>query len=201
MLAKRAERFAAYTAHATKGVVRFAAFAAAHFSAACASVLVAGCGPGGVQQAPFKAPPSTVRTWEHLDEARRWPLAGDAIASGHGIGDYLVSVRVSPPYRAAYLGLVAGQQWPTGLAVAAFHEHCATHEPASIYAMTKVDVGRWEYVVTRPDGVIEARGSIPLCIDCHAEARADSLFGLSPPATAAESASAPLRSHDDPVAR
>jgi hypothetical protein len=37
--------------------------------------------------------------------------------------------------------------------------------------------GDWEYLVVHPDGIIEDRGKLPLCVRCHAEAPQDHLFG------------------------
>jgi hypothetical protein len=135
-----------------------------------------------------------VRSWERFEESRGWPLVADDIPSGHGADDLVIQVRVAPPFRSAYVGLVAGQRWPVGMAVAAFHQRRRTHTAGSVYAMTKVDDDRWEYIVSRADGALEARGSIPLCVRCHAEARADSLFGL--PATTAESLPSASRSRN-----
>jgi hypothetical protein len=37
--------------------------------------------------------------------------------------------------------------------------------------------GAWEYLVLTPDGGVDARGPLPLCVRCHAEAPHDHLFG------------------------
>lgn len=37
--------------------------------------------------------------------------------------------------------------------------------------------GDWEYAVLQPDGSVEARGALPFCARCHAEAPHDFLFG------------------------
>lgn len=37
--------------------------------------------------------------------------------------------------------------------------------------------GDWEYLVVTPDGQVEARGRLPLCGRCHADAPHDHLFG------------------------
>jgi hypothetical protein len=37
--------------------------------------------------------------------------------------------------------------------------------------------GDWEYLVVHPDGMIEDRGKLQLCVRCHAEAPQDHLFG------------------------
>jgi hypothetical protein len=149
-----------------------------------AVVVALGCGEQ--RGAPRVASrPSAVRSWERFEESRSWPLAVDGIPSAHGADEFVVRIRVAPAYRSDYLGSVAGELWPVGMAIAAFHERRGTRAAGSVYAMTKLAADRWEYVVSRADGVLEARGSIPLCVRCHAEARADSLFG--PPSRSEES--------------
>ncbi|HVW26262.1 MAG TPA: hypothetical protein VHC69_12900 [Polyangiaceae bacterium] len=140
-----------------------------------------------------------MQRWERFEEAKNWPLVASAVPSDHGVGELQMDVRVAAPYRAAYVGLVAGQRWPVGMAVAAFHEHRGSREPGSIYAMTKSADDAWEYVVSRADGILEARGALPLCVCCHSEARADSLFGL--PSGITESTTPALRSSSNPSAR
>lgn len=148
--------------------------------------LTVACGEQHGLAPPVTArPPSNARSWERFEESRGWSLVASDVPSAHGADEFVVQIRVAPQYRSAYLGLVAGQRWPVGMAVAAFQERRGTHAAGSVYAMVKSAEDRWEYVVSRADGVLEARGSIPLCVRCHAEARADSLFGLS--ATALES--------------
>src|SRR5579871_1947261 len=114
------------------------------------TALVVACGEQR-SQLPVVAPrpPSSDRTWDHFEESKRWPLAAADIASGHGADEFTVQIRVAPPFLAAYLGLVAGQRWPVGMAVAAFHEQRATHAAGSVYAMTKIAGDRWEYVVSQ----------------------------------------------------
>jgi len=131
--------------------------------------------------------------WERLGEARSWPLAAPPfLASGHGGGQYTMEVRVSASAVEDYRLLTAGKQWTPGTSVAAFHLRRQDGAAASIYAMTKLPEGRWEYLVAAPDGTIEARGALPLCARCHADAPADSLFGV--PRAAAESPTAMPRS-------
>jgi hypothetical protein len=167
-----------------------------HAARASIFVVAAGC----AEQRP-PAPPTPSRhavesRWERFAEARSWPLAAPpSVARGHAAGEYIASVRVPSAYRDAYRGLVAGERWPVGMSIAAFHERRADHEPGSIYAMTKLPAGDWEYVVAAPDGVVESRGTIDLCARCHADAPADSLFGVS--ARVAESPEPPSRLQED----
>jgi hypothetical protein len=91
-------------------------------------------------------------------------------------------VRVAPPGLAAYRSLTPGLRLPAGTIIAAFHRNRVTGAAGSVYAMQKHPDGAWEYVVIAPDGAIEARGTVPLCARCHAEAPADSVFGVRAPA-------------------
>lgn len=159
-----------------------------------------GCSESGAALAPVASPrPSRMQRWDRFDEVRTWPRVASTVPSDHGVGELQMDVRVAAPYRAAYVGLVAGQRWPVGMAVAVFHEHRGSREPGSIYAMTKSADDAWEYVVSRADGTLEARGALPLCVRCHGEARADSLFGL--PSGVTESTTPALRSSSNPSAR
>ena len=118
-----------------------------------------------------------------------------ASARGHATGEYLVDVRVAPAFCDEYRRLTAGQTLPVGTIIAAFHRRRVTGEAGSIYAMSKRDSGAWDYVVAEPDGAIIARGDLPLCARCHAEAPADSVFGARVAAVApsAELPRAPQR--------
>lgn len=103
-----------------------------------------------------------------------------------------MEVRVSPSAVADYRALTAGMQWAPGTSVAAFHFRRQGGAAASIYAMTKLPDGGWQYVVTAADGTLEDRGALPLCARCHADSPADSLFGV--PRTAVESSAVIPRS-------
>jgi hypothetical protein len=144
-------------------------------------------------------PPVAEPRWERFAEAQSWPLAAEPfVARGHAAGEYVVSLRVAPPNRDSYRALIAGARWPVGMTVAAFNQRRGGGEAGSVYAMTKLATGEWDYVVARPDGVIEARGALPLCARCHAEAPADSLFGAS--SATPESKSPALRFQSNPPA-
>jgi hypothetical protein len=120
----------------------------------------------------------TPSTWEHFAEASTWPKVIErASARGHATGEYSVDVRVAPAFCDEYRRLTAGQTLPVGTIIAAFHRNRVTGDAASIYAMSKRGSGSWDYVVAEPNGAIVARGDLPLCARCHAEAPADSVFG------------------------
>ena len=138
--------------------------------------------------------------WEGLREASGWPLAtAPFTAHGHSAGEFVASVRVAPAYLDLYRRLVPGMRWPVGMSVAVFHELRGAGGAGSVFAMTKLASGEWEYVVAHHDGSLDARGALTLCARCHSEAPADSLFGVSP--RTAESAPLEPRSSDTPLAR
>jgi hypothetical protein len=111
----------------------------------------------------------------------------------------MMEVRVSASAVEDYRLLTAGKQWAPGTSVAAFHLRRQDGAAASIYAMTKLPGGPWEFVVAAPDGTVEARGALPLCARCHADAAADSLFGI--PRAPAESSTAIPRSPSNDTAQ
>src|SRR5215831_7037085 len=69
---------------------------------AALSLAISGCGERRAGEPVVAARPKPSARWERLEEARAWPLAFDAVASGHGTGEFLASVRVAPRYRSAY---------------------------------------------------------------------------------------------------
>ena len=126
------------------------------------------------------APPRTEQRWARLSEVQGWGPVNDKpfISEGHPPGHYLANVHVSPEARDAYLALMPGSELPVGAVLAELQHDPVSDRPGPIFAMRKVAPGRWEYVAAEPDGRIRERGQLPLCVRCHAEAVADSLFGL-----------------------
>lgn len=167
------------------------------FAAVAVAVLGFGSALGllactAAEVAPFPSPPvrPSRPRWDGFDAARAWPAVDAARASrGHGVGDTLVEIHVSPEGRATYVELVAGVVLPVRTTVAAFHRS-PDGAPASVYAMTKLVTGEWEFIVTEPDGALTARGALASCAGCHEAAPADHLFGV-PPSRSAPAASSP----------
>ncbi|MET0591280.1 MAG: hypothetical protein ABW133_01175, partial [Polyangiaceae bacterium] len=71
-----------------------------------------------------------------------------------------------------------------GAVLAKKHAAVSTSSPGPTFAMVKraagffPEGGDWEYVALDAEGHVEDRGKLPLCARCHAEANADSVFGL-----------------------
>jgi len=125
------------------------------------------------------APSQPVARWAELDVARAWPSASAAFPSrGHGVGQYLIDVRVEPRYLGAYRNLSRGQTLPVGTTLAAFHRDRDTGAAASIYVMQKRSDAEWEFSVADDEGRLRPQQSVELCSRCHAEAPADDLFGV-----------------------
>lgn len=119
--------------------------------------------------------------WGSLDAARAWPAAGPPKASrGHGVDGSQVEIRVSPGAVELYRGLVAGAVLPVGTTVVAFHKG-AKGAAGSVYAMTKLPAGDWEFIAAEPDGTLLGRGLLAACASCHDDAPADHLFGVPRP--------------------
>jgi hypothetical protein len=85
-----------------------------------------------------------------------------------------VDVHVSPESRAIYSGLVADSVFPEGSVLAEL-PHAAG---ARGYGMHKVD-GAWRFFELNAAGEVISSGALSLCAGCHAQAPADSVFGLA----------------------
>ena len=122
--------------------------------------------------------------WERFDEARSWPAARDEpyVSRGHPPGYFLATVRVTPDSLTAYQNLTAGTKMAEGTVIVQFQQDPQQGVGGPVFVMSKVSQADWEFMVVDPEGWIHDRGEIPLCARCHAEAVADELFGLPPPA-------------------
>lgn len=123
--------------------------------------------------------PAPLERWDLWSEQRSWePLHPERFVSrGHANGRFSVEVVASPRARDAYTTLVPGTELPVASVIAKRHFR-SDGSTGPVYAMRKSTKREWEFLVLRPDGLIERRGSLPLCRRCHSEAVADSLFGL-----------------------
>lgn len=146
-----------------------------------AALLVLSCAPAREPPVASRLPPAPPR-WAEFEGARTWPLAAEPFASrGHGGGHYTVEVRVTPAALPAYRALVPGRTLPVGTEIAAFHRSVDGGAPGSTYVMQKRAEG-WAFFATDAAGRVLVGEGVRLCAGCHAEARADSLFGVPSPA-------------------
>jgi hypothetical protein len=124
--------------------------------------------------------PPQVILWDRYDEVQGWPSAHEKafLSLGHLSAQYAASVIVDPAARDAYQNLVTGSSLPVGTVIAEFHRDARTGQKGPVFAMQKQAVGRWEFLVVDPAGVVQNRGQLALCQRCHAEGVADQLFGL-----------------------
>jgi len=83
---------------------------------------------------------------------------------------------VSPDARERYAALLPVTTLPEGAVVTAFHQHVDTGKPGPIYVMEKRP-SAWFFQALDADGR-PVEHTVELCQRCHAEAPADSLFGL-----------------------
>jgi hypothetical protein len=134
---------------------------------------------------PPRSPPPPARprvAWSRFAEVRSWPPSGEAFTNGGHVGaGALAVVRVSPEARAAYEHLLKDSELPDGAVVVLFHE-LAPGKPGPVYVMEKSG-GSWRFSSLRADGTEPeppepAASSAAHCRRCHADAVADSLFGL-----------------------
>lgn len=115
---------------------------------------IASCGGEGgrvrrrVQEPVATIPPS--KPWERWAEVDAMDIVAENLASAHGPGGWSAEVRR------------ADGAW------VALHEERGA--PRDIFVMMG-EPGRWEFAVLSPtDGSVLARGALPLCARCHAEA-------------------------------
>jgi hypothetical protein len=120
-----------------------------------------------------------VARWELFETVKSWPVVNhEPFASpDHARGCCRARVRVSPASRESYLELVPDSRLEPGTVVASFLHDAATDRLRVVFAMQKDEDG-WQYLSVRSDGTLLAAGAVPECVRCHAEAVADSLFGL-----------------------
>jgi hypothetical protein len=76
--------------------------------------------------------------------------------------------------RANYAALVADTVFPDGSLLAELSHNAAGNS----YVMRK-NAGVWSYFELDPQGLVLASGALALCAGCHAQAPADSVFGLA----------------------
>jgi len=94
------------------------------------------------------------------------------ISRGH-LPAQSVDVRANELARARYLGLVADTRFPDGAVIAEL-SHDGTGES---YVMRK-DSGVWSYFELDPRGTLVTGGAHTWCVECHAQAPSEQLFGL-----------------------
>jgi len=154
--------------------------------AACALAVCASCarpaqGPlAGASDAWKKpsevtrAPPPPAPTWDTYAAVQAWPPMNEApfVSRGHR-PEQRVDVRVSPESRATYSALVADSVFADGSVLA----ELSHGGDGRGYGMRKVG-GSWSFFELDANGGVTAAGPLALCAGCHAQALADSVFGL-----------------------
>ncbi len=135
-----------------------------------------------VATAAAKTPRATT-PWPEHSQLASWPKVNESPvpSEGHAAGRWVVTVRTSAEVAERYRSLVRGVTLPVGAWVVKEHFDPRTHAPGPVYAMHKVARDEWEFVVATADGMLSQRGTLDACWRCHAEATADSLFGVRAP--------------------
>ena len=153
-------------------------------SLVCSVFVLGACGsPPPVAKVPTSAgAPSVTRSvWPRFGEVRSWPPSEPFTNRGHaGAGPNAV-VRVSPVARESYTHLVRDSALPDDSVVALFHLG-VDQRPGPVYVMEK-SAGTWRFLALDADGAVVAPStstgqSTQGCQGCHADAVADSLFGV-----------------------
>lgn len=112
-----------------------------------------------------------------------FPTADDRrLPSEHNPPSWSGIVQVNDLLWPVYPRLSPDTVAPQGAVALETHQNAAGN-PQQIYAMEKREPGfdpgggDWEYLVITPEGAVEARGILPFCARCHADAPHDHLFG------------------------
>jgi hypothetical protein len=122
-------------------------------------------------QRPLAPPPPT---WDAYASVKQWSAVNTAPFTSRGHQpERQVDVRVSPESRATYTELVADSVFPDGSVLAEL-SHSGDGRG---YGMRKVG-GSWSFFELDAQGGVLASGALALCAGCHAQAPADSVFGL-----------------------
>jgi hypothetical protein len=119
-------------------------------------------------------PPPPAPTWDAYADVQSWPAVNAApfVSRGHQ-PEQQVDVRVSPESRATYSALVVDSVFSDGSVLAEL-SHSGDGRG---YAMRKAG-GSWSFFELDARGGVVASGPLSLCAGCHAQAPADSVFGL-----------------------
>jgi hypothetical protein len=135
---------------------------------------------GGSAESDAKSRSSVPTRWDRIAEVRQWPPVNETpfVSLGHPPGNQSARVHASPEARDLYQGLLPETTLPVGAVVAELQQDPTTRQPGLAYVMTKLGRNRWEFMLVKADGRILERGDVPFCARCHAEAVADSLFGV-----------------------
>jgi len=122
--------------------------------------------------------------------AERWDIDGKLrflrparprARSEHQAGDVEAEVLASPGYTYPPRGSASPAPEGTLIVERLFAPGAAA--PLSFLVMVKPSAGPepkggdWDYLVVRPDGLVEDSGKIASCARCHAEAPYDGVFG------------------------
>jgi len=89
-----------------------------------------------------------------------------------------VDVRASPDSRATYSALVTDSVFPDGSVLAEL-----SHDANGLGYGVRKTGGSWSFFELDPSGGVLASGALAFCTGCHAQAPADSVFGLPREAT------------------
>jgi hypothetical protein len=134
-------------------------------------------------------------------ESQTWPAVNERpfLSEGHGLRNSLATVRANASAREPYEKLGPATVLPPGSVLVESLVDPRSSRAAELYVMEKLSSGTWRFFVVSHAGTTNERTGIKLCQRCHAEAVADSLFGV-PHARAPEKNGRPDR-HDLPGLR
>jgi len=111
------------------------------------------------------------------------PVGKPFVSHGHFAGRWTAEIAVNEPAMQVYTNLAPSSRFGVGAVLVKKHASTSSTKGPT-FAMLKRDAGffpqggDWEYIVLDAEGRLEDRGKLQLCARCHADANADSVFGL-----------------------
>lgn len=137
------------------------------------------------------------KRWDYFERSKSWAITSRFRSTGHYHGAYEAEVRIPLRFAKAYSEVPYQKDLPDGLTAAMFHYAPGTAQLTGVLVLS-LKHQRWSALILDASGyVLEPRET--LCLRCHADAPADTLFGLpaskrgmwvSPPALAQKAAPA-----------
>jgi hypothetical protein len=120
------------------------------------------------------------QAWPAFGESKSWPAVNEEpfLSEGHGVRNYLATVRANPQAREPYLGLGPGSALAPGSVLVEALTDRSTSPEEGLYVMEKLGDGNWRFLMVSREGTVDPAAGTTLCQRCHAEAVADGLFGV-----------------------
>lgn len=139
--------------------------------------------PRGVERKPSASAaeaPRRLSDWEAVASLAEVKLGDERpLSLGHGGGRYSYAIYAPAELHASYERPVRDTSFPPGALLVERTFDARSGEPGPVFVMRK-QASAWEFHEVDPEGFIQPRDE-ERCRRCHAEARADFVFGAPTP--------------------